>query len=329
LMGADGVGRVVLGPSTSQLVAMLATCLSPHIGPGDEIIVSVANHEANIGPWLRLERHGVRIRWWGVDPESGDIRLDDLRPLLSDKTKVVAFPHTSNLLGQVSDVAEATALAHEAGAKVVVDGVAYAPHALMEVGRWGVDFYAFSAYKVYGPHIAALYGRTEAWAELEGPNHFFVPADEVPRKFELGCLSFEACAGLSAVGDYLASVAGTTVRDRTAVERAYGLFAEWERPLTACLLDYLERKDGVRVIGPLTGRRVPTVSFVSDTVPSRSVVAAVNCEPIGIRNGHMYSLRLAEALGIDGDDGVIRVSAVHYNTVDEIERLCSALDKIL
>ncbi|MBS1724352.1 MAG: aminotransferase class V-fold PLP-dependent enzyme [Armatimonadetes bacterium] len=329
LMGAEGKGSVVLGASTTQLVCMLAECYSRYLLPGDEVIVSIANHEANAGPWSRLERFGAVVKWWGVDPYAGEMRLSDLEKLLTKRTKIVAFPHTSNLLGNIVDVAAVAKLVHEVGGRVVIDGVAYASHGYMEVADWDVDFYAYSTYKVYGPHMAALYGKHEAWSELDGPNHFFVAKEEIPRKFELGSLPYEGCAGLVALGDYLRAISGRLPLDRQTVEAATGHMRLLEAPVTKKLLDYLTHKPGVRVVGPIGQDRVPTVSFVSDRVPSPAVSSYVNERGFGIRHGHMYSHRLTEALGVDTGTGFVRVSAVHYNTVDEIERLCGVLDEVL
>ena len=197
-----GDGAVVLGPSTSALLQMLSDCYARVLEPGREVVVARSGHEANVGPWVRLERVGVKVRWWEVDPDSYDSPIDALEGLLTDRTALVAFPHVSNLLGGIADVAAITKLAHSAGARVVVDGVAYAPHRAMDVEAWGADWYGFSTYKVYGPHMAALWGRREAMAGLEGPNHFFVAPDDVPYKLELGGVSHEGCAGLLGVRDY-------------------------------------------------------------------------------------------------------------------------------
>ncbi len=329
LMGAEDKGRVVLGASTTQLCHMLAGCYSRLLQPGDEVVVSVANHEANAGPWAMLERFGIVVKWWGVDPDTGLSDPAALQALLTERTKIVAFPHTSNLLGDVADVPALTRMVHDAGARVVVDGVAFASHGFMEVAAWDVDFYVFSTYKVYGPHMAALYGRHDAWAELQGPNHFFIPHDEVPRKFELGCLSYEACAGLVELGEYLQFLAGRTAMDRETVRLATARMREFEAPLIARLFDVLESKPGVRVLGPGRTGRVPTVSFLSPRTPSPDVAAHVNREAIGIRHGHMYSYRLCEAVRIPTDTGVVRVSAVHTNTVEEIDRLAAALNPVL
>jgi hypothetical protein len=204
LMGGAGAGRAILGPSTTQLCHMLAGCIAKTIRPGDEIVLAETAHEANAGPWLALERCGATIRWWRCDRDAMELTLDGLDAVLSPRTRIVAFPHVSNLLGGILDVAEITRRAHAAGARVVVDGVAFAPHRLMSVAAWDVDWYVYSTYKVFGPHMAALHGRHDAIAELEGPNHFFIPRDKVPYVFELGGASHEGCAGLLALARYLA-----------------------------------------------------------------------------------------------------------------------------
>lgn len=329
LVGAEDKGKVILGSSTSQLMAMIAASYADVLSPGDEVVISVANHEANVGCWARLARQGVVIKWWGVDPTSGAMSLDELDALLTTRTKIVAIPHTSNLLGNIVDVAQVADMAHAVGARLAVDGVAYAAHDLMEVAEWGVDYYGYSTYKVYGPHMGVMFARDDAIAEIEGPNHFFVDKEDVPRKFELGCLSFEGCAGLVALAEYLTFLASRPVFDRETVRLAMAQMRRWESPVTDKLLGYLARKDGVRVVGPLTGNRMPTVSFVSEKLSSPEVASFVNSHDIGIRYGHMYSHRLTEALGVDTETGFVRVSAVHYNTVEEIDRLCEALDKVL
>ena len=333
LFGGDD-GEVVLGPSTSALLQMLADCYAKVLEPGSEVVVARCGHEANVGPWVRLERVGVKVRWWEVDPRTFESPIDALAGLLSDRTALVAFPHVSNLLGGVFDVQAITKLAHAAGARVVVDGVAYAPHRAMDVEAWGADWYAFSTYKVYGPHMAALWGRREAMAEVEGPNHFFVAADDVPYKLELGGVNHEACAGLLGVRDYLAFLADEAPLDqldRHGVERAFDVVAACELPVQARLVEYLLSRPEVKIIGPQHAResRVGTVSFVHRSKTSREICDVVDRSGIAIRSGHMYAYRLCEALDLDPADGVVRVSLVHYNTVEEIDRLIAVLDRVL
>jgi len=327
-------GEVILGPSTSALLQMLANCSAKILAPKSTVVVAQTGHEANIGPWKYLSRLGFELRWWEMDPTSYTCSMDRLDALLDDSVALLAFPHVSNLLGEIVDVAAITERAHAAGARVVVDGVAFAPHRAIDVEAWKVDWYAFSTYKVYGPHMGALWGRREALAQLTGPNHFFIPNDEVPYKFELGGVNHEGCAGLLGLRDYLAFLAGAAdpeALDRKNVENAFALMTACELPLQARLIDYLESRNDVRIIGPKTTGpgRVGTISFIHTSKSSAEITAAVDRSGIGIRHGHMYAYHLCEAAGFDPDDGVVRVSLVHYNTPDEIERLISVLDEAL
>ena len=232
------------------------------------------------------------------------------------------------------DIEAITSLTHAAGARVVVDGVAYAPHRAIDVSAWDVDWYAYSTYKVYGPHMAALWGRRDALAELPGPNHFFVPDEELPYKFELGGANHEGCAGICGLRDYLATLIGEAdprALDRAAIEQAFGIMTACELPLQARLIEYLRSRDDVRIIGPTDDgdSRVGTISFVHDSKSSAEITAAVDSSGIGIRHGHMYAYHLCEAAGLDPEDGVVRTSLVHYNTPEEIERLIEVFDKVL
>jgi len=317
-------GEVILGPSTSALLKMLAVSYAQVLKPGSEIIVAQTGHEANVGPWKMLDRHGFTLRWWEMDPANCTCSLSDLENLLSDRTALVAFPHVSNLLGEIVDIEAITSLTHAAGARVVVDGVAYAPHRAMDVSAWNVDWYAYSTYKVYGPHMAAL----------PGPNHFFVPDEELPYKFELGGANHEGCAGICGLRDYLATLIGEAdprALDRAAIEQAFGIMTACELPLQARLIEYLRSRDDVRIIGPTDDgdSRVGTISFVHDSKSSAEITAAVDRSGIGIRHGHMYAYHLCEAAGLDPEDGVVRTSLVHYNTPEEIERLIEVFQEVL
>jgi cysteine desulfurase family protein (TIGR01976 family) len=327
-------GQAILGPSTTVLLNLLASCYAQVLRPGQEVVLAESGHEANLGPWARLERIGVKVRWWRLDPATFTCPLAELRGLLNERTAIVALPHVSNLLGGIADLPAVVAAAHAVGARVVADGVAYAPHRAIDVDAWNVDWYVYSAYKVYGPHLAVLYGRDDALAELPGPNHFFIPRDDLPYQFEPGGANHEGCAGLLALGAYLGLLAGAPAHapcDRGVVTAAFAAAQDLEQPLTARLLDYLRDKPGVRVIGPPTAdaNRVGTVSFVHDRLTSREIAAAVDRTEVAIRHGHMYAYRLCQALGLDPDDGVVRASFVHYNTVEEIERFIAVLEQIL
>lgn len=332
-LGGRAEGTAILGPSTTQLLSMLANCYSKVWRDG-AVVICETGHESNIGPWLGLERFGLEIRWWRMDPETFQCSLTDLENLLKDgKVRAVTFPHVSNLLGEVVPLQEITELAHRHGAKVIVDGVAYAPHRPVNVAEWNVDWYVYSTYKVYGPHAAALWGRKDALAELEGPNHFFIPND-LAYKFELGGASHEACAGIVGIKPYLRRLNGldgeipvTTTLAHAAMDRC----SQFEMALQESLIAYLRTKQ-VKIVGPNSGGwdRVPTISFVHPSKPSSWIADQVNkTGELGIRYGHMYAYRLCERAGIDPEAGVVRVSLVHYNTLEEVNRLTRVLDPLL
>ena len=268
-----------------------------------------------------------------MNPDTGSLRLEDLETLLNDRTRIVAFPHVSNLLGEIVDARAVARLAHAHGARVVVDGVALAPHRPVDVQELDADFYVYSTYKVYGPHMGALWGRNDAIAELEAPNHFFIPRDDVPYVFELGGPSHEGCAGINALKTYLAFLCSSSQPLTTeSAHKAFGIMRDMEIPIQDRLLQRLTSHQGVRIIGPRSSdinARVATVSFVHERHSPIEIVAAAHAAGVGIRNGHMYAYRLCKAMGIPLDTGVVRVSAVHYNTIEEIDRLMDVLDPML
>lgn len=333
-MNGQGTGKVVLGASCSALCRMLADCYSVILAPGDEIVVAETGHEANVGPWVELSRMGAEIKIWKVDPASFACPLETLEQLLTDRTRIVTFPHVSNLLGHIVDIKPIVRLVHDHGAEVVVDGVAYAPHRAMDVAAWDVDWYVYSTYKVYGPHMAALYGKNDAFALLTGPNHYFIPKDEVPYKFELGGANHEGCSGLLALGAYLNFLAGRKSDEpieRKTVAAAFDRMTQCELPLQEKLIRYLLDKPRVKIVGPETfdATRVGTISFVHEQRSSYEIARAAHKRNIGIRNGHMYAHRLCQALSFDPDDGVTRVSLLHYNTPGEIDRLIECFEEVL
>jgi selenocysteine lyase/cysteine desulfurase len=301
-MNGVGRGKIVLASSTTVLCAMLAECYARAAhDERNEIIVAETAHEANAGPWFRLVDRGFRVHTWPIDSESLELSLDDLQGLLSDRTLIVAFPHVSNILRRIEDANAITKLAYDAGARVVIDGVAYAPHRAIDVADLGADWYSYSTYKVFGPHMAALFGTSAAFAKLNGPNHYFIAKDEIPYKFEPGGPSHEGCARLLALRSYLAALAGCTPNEepnRAGIERAYQHISEREDPLQSHLLDYLQSRSDLRIIGPaeVSQNRVATVSFVHRAKRSGDIVRAVNARGYGIRYGHFYAYRLCDRL---------------------------------
>jgi len=320
--------ELVVASSTTELMQRLARAIGADLGPGDEIVVTEVDHEANISPWRRLAERGVGIREWPLNLDTQRLEPADLVPLLNERTRLVCFTHASNLLGEVTPVAQITALAHEHGARVVVDGVAYAPHRPLAVRDWGVDFYAFSLYKVYGPHCALLYGRREHLERLPNLNHSFFRREDVPGKLEPGAYPYELLYGAGAVPAYfdeLGHQAGGA-EGRTA---AYAAIRSHEARLTALLLDYLDGRTGATVCGQpqASPARLPTVSFKVAGRVSSEIPPVCDRAGIGIRWGHFYAPRLVDALGLTDRDGVVRVSLVHYNTEAEVRRLTEALDR--
>ncbi|QDV09957.1 putative cysteine desulfurase [Planctomycetes bacterium Poly30] len=336
LLGAD-VDETVLGPSATALTGRLAAALVPTWRAGDEVIVTNLDHEANVGAWRRLEAQGIVIREWRFRPETMRLELDDLEELLSDRTRLVAFTHCSNVVGTIHDVPEITARIRRAGALSCVDGVAFAPHRRVEVRALGADFYVASLYKVFGPHVGVLYGRREALLEGRNVNHFFVGDGKTTYKYEPGGVMHEAVAGLVGISDYLDAIhvyhggnASAAASERT--EHAFDLFADAEARLVAPLLEFLRSAPRVHVLGSTSSdraTRVPTVAFTVDGCHASDVPAALDLEQIAIRFGHFYAYRAVEALGLHERGGVVRASLLHYNTPSEVDRLIASLDAFL
>ncbi|KAJ4422664.1 hypothetical protein N0V82_002668 [Gnomoniopsis sp. IMI 355080] len=315
--------EIVLGASTTQLFRNVSATLN--FQPGDELVLSAIDHEANIAPWVDLaERQQLVVKWW--KPASKDapkLLAQDLEALLSSKTRLVTCTHTSNILGTIHDVKAISATVHRLapGALVCADAVAYAPHRKIDVKELGVDFYAFSWYKVYGPHIAVLYGKMDtAQKQMKSLGHFFNPHKTLEHKLGLAGGSYELMSGIPAVAAYMTSVGWEKIIAQ-------------EEALQGVLLGYLNGRKDVTVHGEKStdGQvRVPTVAFTVEGWDSKELVETVEKDsPFAFRWGAFYSNRLVnELLGLD-KSGVVRVSMVHYNTVDEVKGFVAALDKTL
>ncbi|MFO1068924.1 MAG: cysteine desulfurase-like protein [Geminicoccaceae bacterium] len=319
--------EVVMGPSTTFLFQQLARGMADSLQPGDEIVVTDVDHESNIGPWRSLERLGVVIREWRVDPRTFELELDALGRLLGPRTRLVCVTHCSNVLGTINPIPAIAERVHAAGAELCVDGVALAPHRRVDVQALGCDWYAYSFYKTYGPHHAVLWGRHERLLELASLNHDFIGKDRVPYKLQPGNVNYELAWGCGAIPDYLAALAA-----HHGAADAFAVVAAQEEALAARLLDWLGRRNDVRIVGRRSAAaadRVPTVSFTVQGRRSSEIVAAVDRHRVGIRYGDFYARRLIDHLGLQDQDGVVRVSMVHYNTLAEVDRLIAALDETL
>lgn len=334
LIGADP-GEVVLGSSATQLLVNLSRAMEEQLGPGDEIVVTHADHEANISPWLRLAGRGVEVKIWRLRPDTLELDLADLDVLMTPRTRLVCFTQATNILGTIHPVAEITRFVHERGARVCVDGVAYAPHRLIDVHALDVDFYVLSLYKVFGPHLGLLYGKREHLLELSNINHLFLAKDAIPYKLQPGNLNYELAAGLPAIVEYLEELgrrAGGSGTTRELIAAAFEAIARYEADAVAPLLDFLRDRQGVRLLGvadPAPERRVATVSVVLEGRSSSEIPLHLDAHRIGVRYGDFHARRLIQDLGLTERNGVVRISLAHYNTPDEIALLCGCLDEVL
>ncbi len=328
-------GEVVLGGSSTQLLQNLARSIGDDLTPGDEIVVTDCDHEANVTPWLRLAGRGAVIRWWRTDLPSLQLVPEQLAPLLNERTRWVCFPHVSNLFGTIHPVQAIVDMIHAAGARAMVDGVAFAPHRQIEARAWGADAYVVSLYKVFGPHIGALFVQRDLLEGLANVNHVFIPKSAIPYKLQPGNATFELAASLPAIVDYLDEVgrrAGGEGAGAALRAAAFAAFAAHEEKLAERLLSFLRSRKDVRILGLPEGdsaRRVATVSFAVAGRNASEIPLALDRETIGIRYGDFHSRRLVEALGLAERQGVVRISMAHYNTSDEIERTVVALASAL
>jgi len=323
-----GMDWIHFGPSTSANTYTLSHAFAGWLKPGEAIVVTNQDHEANTGAWRKLAANGIEIREWKVDPVTGHLDPDQLDPLLDSKVRAVCFPHASNIVGEINPVAEIAKKAKSYGAVTVVDGVSYAPHGLPDLLELGCDVYLFSAYKVYGPHQGVMAIRPSLASELPNQGHFF--NDTQPRKRLTPAGPDHAQVAASAgVVDYLervAEIAGDSVEGSTPFQRAHNAMRGQEIALLAPLMDYLRTRNTIRLIGPTDpALRAPTVSIV---VPGLAVEASEHLarHKIMASGGHFYAWRLLEALGINPGQGVLRMSFTHYTTPAEVQQLIEALD---
>lgn len=320
------------GPSTSQNTYVLAQAFRALLSPGDEIIVTNQDHEANSGAWRRLAAHGIAVREWSVDPESGRLDLGQLESLLGTRTRLLAFPHASNVVAHINPVALITARARAAGAITVVDGVAWAPHGLPDVPALGADVYLFSLYKTYGPHQGAMVIRSELLERLANQGHYFNDHEPSKRLVPSGPdhAQVAAARGIAEYFDRLdahhhprAPAAGRAARVRAALRAA-------EVPLLEQLLTALRGRRDIRLLGPGEAHeRAATVSLVPRSVTPAEAGRRLAERGFMVGYGDFYAVRLLEALGVDPASGALRLSFLHYTAPEEMTALIAALDEAL
>jgi len=326
--------EVHFGPSTSQNTYVVAQALRQHLKPGDEIIVTNQDHEANVGAWRRLEAEGMVVREWQINPDTAELDVVELDKLLNERTRVVAFTHCSNIVGSMHPVREWADRIHAVGAIAIVDGVSYAGHGLPDVDALGADIYLFSLYKVYGPHLGVMFMRKALNEQLPNQAHFF-NVDHPTDRFTPAGPDHAQIASVNGVIDYFEAVYTHHYGDDEATaaqktSRVRALFQHAERRNLQPLLDFLSQRQGVKLIGKaVTRNRAPTVSFTVEGRDPADIAAALAAKNIGIGNGNCYAYRLMEALGIPPEQGVARLSFVHYTKAEELARLMEALKEIL
>ena len=319
------------GPSTTQNTYVLAQAFRQHLPEGAAIVVTNQDHEANSGPWRRLAASGIEVREWQVDPQTGHLDVASLEPLL-DGAALLCFPHCSNVVGEINDVSAITKLAHDAGAAVCVDGVSYAPHGFPDVGKLGADIYLFSAYKTYGPHQGLMVVRRALGEALPNQGHHF-NGGKLYQRFTPAGPDHGQIAASAGMADYIdalyAHLGGPHVEARDRAAAVHDAMRAREVSLLTPLMGFLSAKNSVRVLGPNeASARAPTVALEADR-PGEELAAQLAAHDINAGGGDFYAGRPLEAMGIDLDKGVLRLSFTHYTSEAEVERLMAALDHVL
>jgi cysteine desulfurase family protein (TIGR01976 family) len=339
LLNASRPEEIVFGPNMTSLTFNLSRAIGRTLAPGDEIIVTRLDHDANIAPWLALEERGIVIRHADFDPGDCTLDMDSLSEAITPRTRLVALGYASNAVGSINDIARAASLAHAAGAWLYVDAVHYVPHGPIDVQALNCDFLVCSVYKFFGPHLGALYGRFELLEAL--PAYKVRPAgDAPPHKFETGTLSFEAMAGTTAAVDYLASVGrqyGAEQADQYAglegrrldLKKGMATIRAYETELCRKLVTGLQEIPGLRIYGitdlARLDQRVPTISFTLEGTSPPEMARRLSDAGIFAWNGNFYALAVTERLGLEDRGGLLRVGLVHYNTAKEVDLLLSVL----
>lgn len=320
--------EIAFGQNMSSLTFSLSRALAQTWEPGDEIVLTRLDHDANISPWLRAAaERDVVVRWLDFDPDSCQLTLEGLDTILTRRTRLVAVTAASNGVGTVVDVKRVATAAHRVGAVVFVDGVHFTPHSLVDVMEWDVDFFACSVYKFFGPHVGVLFGKEEHLTRLDAYRVQATP-DKIPEKWQVGTQNYEGLAGLTAAVDYIASLGeGSTRRDR--IESAARSVGEHENAISEHFLGGVAEIPSLKIYG--TGGsapRVPTFALdIKGQIPS-SIAERLGAEGIFVRAGHFYAVALAEGLGVLDQGGLVRIGFVHYNTHEEVDRVLDSLNRI-
>lgn len=321
--------EIVFGQNMTSLTFSISRALARTWQPGDEIVVTRLDHDANISPWLMAaEERGVTVRWLDFNPVDCTLNLADLPNLLNDKTRLLAITAASNAVGSISDIPQAVQMAHAAGALVYVDAVHYAPHGLIDVQAWDCDFLACSVYKFFGPHTGVLYGK---YGHLDSLKAYKVrPASpKPPDKWETGTQSFESLAGVTAAVDYIASISGPAESRRQRLEKAMAQTKQYEMALSERFLRGAAVLPGLKVYGitdiEQLDQRTPTFAVSLEGNTPAEVAAQLGEQGIFVWSGHYYAIAVMERLGLLDKGGLVRIGFAHYTTTAEVDRLLNAL----
>ena len=332
-LGCDS-DEVVFGPNMTSLTFAMSRAIGRELGPGDEILLTHLDHDANVSPWRALEERGVKIQFADIHEEDCTLNLDDLASKITPRTKVVAVGYASNAVGTINDVRAIIRLAHDAGALAYIDAVHYAPHGPIDVRELDCDFLACSTYKFFGPHMGVLYGKREHLARLT-PYKVRANTNAVPQRWEWGTLNHECIAGITACVEYIAELGRRSeeVSDRRqAIRAAYRAIQNHERTLTGKMLRGLREIPGLHLYGisdpDRVASRCPTFAVRIERHTPLELATRLGEHGIFTWDGNYYALNLTERLGVEKDGGFLRIGFVHYNTEEEVDRVLNALQLI-
>ncbi len=332
LLNARRTEEIVFGQNMTSLTFAMSRALSRTWEPGDEIVVTRLDHDANISPWLMAAAdRGATVRWLDFRPENCTLALETLPELLNDRTRLVAVSYASNAVGSISDVRQVVELAHAVGALVYVDSVHYAPHGLLDVQALDCDFLACSAYKFFGPHQGVLYGKYDLLDGLTAYKVRPAPAHP-PGKWETGTQSLESLAGTVAAVEYLAAIGGEDGNRRERLVRAMTSTSRYEMQLSERFLRGATRVPGLHVYGVTNiedlDHRAPTFAVSLDGYTPEEVATALGEQGIFVWHGHYYAVAVMERLGLLEQGGLVRIGFVHYNTAAEVDQVLAALQEL-
>ena len=345
-LNAPSPQEIIFGANMTTLTFNLSRVIGRILQPGDEIVVTRLDHDANIAPWMALKERGVEIKWADFNVEDCKINIDHLSSLITSKTKLVALGLASNAVGTINPIESIAAMAHDVGAWLWVDAVHMAPHGPIDVQRLACDFLVCSTYKFFGPHVGVLWGRLELLERLSA--YKVRPSDpNPPCKFETGTLNQEGLAGVTACVDYLASVGRDhgkhpALKDAVGLEnykgrrkdlkQAMNVIPAYERPLFAYLLAEIKNIPRIHVYGITNpdefDKRCPTLAFTKEGLTPQKIAADLGDQGIFVWDGNYYAISVTERLGLEDSGGMVRVGLTHYNTREEVDRLLDTLKRI-